>query len=127
MHHAEMMHIGELAERTGLSLRTIRHYDQIGLLTPSGRSDGGFRLYTEDDLDRLMLIRRMKPLGYSLDQMGDLLRALESAHREDAPDTDGAIALTQFLNDAQERRDKLARQLEAADEFIGRLSAQITP
>ncbi|MBO1903267.1 MerR family transcriptional regulator [Leucobacter weissii] len=120
-----MMHIGELAERTGLSLRTIRHYDQIGLLVPSGRSEGGFRLYTDDDHDRLLLIRRMKPLGYSLEQMGDLLRALDSARRGDASGADGELALVQFLDDAQERRVKLAQQLDAADEFIGLLSAQI--
>jgi len=120
-----MMHIGELAERTGLSLRTIRHYDQISLLAPSGRSEGGFRLYTEDDYDRLLLIRRMKPLGYSLEQMGDLLQALESARRGDASGADGELALAQFLDDAQERRVKLAQQLDAADEFIGLLSAQI--
>ena len=120
-----MMHIGELAERTGLSLRTIRHYDQIGLLAPSGRSEGGFRLYTEDDYNRLMLIRRMKPLGYSLEQMGDLLKALDSVRRDDATGADGEIALAHFLEDAEERRAKLAQQLAAADEFIGLLSAQI--
>lgn len=118
-----MMHIGELAERTELSLRTIRHYDQIDLLTPSGRSDGGFRLYTEDDCSRLMLIRRMKPLGYSLEQMGDLLRALGNSRGEG--DADGEVAMADFLADARERRAKLAQQLDAADEFIGLLSAQI--
>ena len=46
------MHIGELAERTGLSLRTIRHYDDVGLLPAAARTDGGFRLYTEADCDR---------------------------------------------------------------------------
>ena len=70
-----MMQIGELAERTELSLRTLRHYDEIGLLEPSGRSEGGFRAYTEGDYERLMLIRRMKPFGYSREQMGYLLRA----------------------------------------------------
>jgi len=120
-----MMHIGELAERTELSLRTIRHYDQIGLLAPSGRSEGGFRLYTEEDYEQLMLIRRMKPLGYSLEQMGDLLRALESVHTGNTASAHGKLALAQFLDDAQERRSKLAQQLEAADEFIGLLSARI--
>ena len=120
-----MMHIGELAERTGLSLRTIRHYDQIDLLAPSGRSEGGFRLYTEDDYNRLMLIRRMKPLGYSLEQMGDLLQALDSSRGDDASGADGEVALAGFLEDARERRAKLAQQLDAADEFIGLLSTQI--
>ena len=118
-----MMHIGELAERTALSQRTIRHYDEIGLLTPSGRSEGGFRLYTEGDLGRLLLIRRMKPLGYSLDQMGDLLRALDGADGVGAAAESARRALNDFRTDAKERRAKLAKQLDAADEFIGLLAA----
>lgn len=125
MSETGMMHIGELAERTGLSLRTIRHYDQIGLLTPSGRSEGGFRLYTEGDLDQLMLIRRMKPLGYSLEQMGDLLRALENTRGCNSSGINGGTALAQFLADAKERREKLVKQLAAADEFIDQLSVRI--
>ena len=58
------MHIGELADRSQMSLRTIRHYDEVGLLKPSGRTEGGFRLYTERDFTRLLVIRRMKPLGF---------------------------------------------------------------
>ncbi|GAA1188719.1 MerR family transcriptional regulator [Brevibacterium paucivorans] len=115
------MHIGELAERTGLSLRTIRHYDEIGLLTPSGRSEGGFRLYTEGDCDRLMLIRRMKPLGYSLEQMGDLLRALDGADGDNAAAESARRELHDFRADAEKRRVKLAKQLDAADEFIAQL------
>ncbi|WP_243228983.1 MerR family transcriptional regulator [Microbacterium sp. CIAB417] len=116
----ETMHIGELAERTGMSLRTLRHYDEIGLLTPSGRSDGGFRLYTDDDLRRLLVIRRMKPLGYSLEQMGDLLRVIDAA---DGDDTEARTVLQDFRVDAVERRDRLARQLEMADEFLAQLDA----
>ena len=123
MPEAGMMHIGELAERTALSQRTIRHYDEIGLLTPSGRSEGGFRLYTEGDLGRLLLIRRMKPLGYSLDQMGDLLRALDGADGVGAAAESARRALNDFRTDAEERRAKLAKQLDAADEFIGLLTA----
>lgn len=118
------MHIGELAERTALSQRTIRHYDQIGLLTPSGRSEGGFRLYTEYDYDRLMLIRRMKPLGYSLEQMGDLLAALDGADGDGAGAKSARRALHDFRADAEERRATLAQQLDAADEFIERLARQ---
>ena len=82
------MQIGELAERTEMSLRTIRHYDEVGLLTPSGRSEGGFRLYTHDDYLRLMVIRRMKPLGFSLDEMAELLRVVGAL--DGAGDADGA-------------------------------------
>jgi DNA-binding transcriptional MerR regulator len=67
------MHIGQVAERTGLSLRTIRHYEEVGLVPASARSQGGFRLYTEADVARLTVIRRMKPLGFTLEQMGGLL------------------------------------------------------
>lgn len=120
-----MMHIGELAERTELSLRTLRHYDEIGLLEPSGRSEGGFRLYTEGDYERLMLIRRMKPLGYSLEQMGDLLRALDAGQAEGSVGTEATQFLSEFLTDAEQRRAKLERQLAAADEFIGLLGDRI--
>ena len=122
-----MMHTGELAERTGLSLRTIRHYDDIGLFAPSGRSEGGFRLYTEGDFERLMLIRRMKPLGYSLDQMGDLLRAIDAASNEPSvTSADARHMLQDFSQDAQERREKLAHQLAMADEFLALLQARLT-
>ncbi|WP_460798307.1 MerR family transcriptional regulator [Microbacterium sp. GXF0217] len=116
----ETMHIGELADRTGMSLRTLRHYDEIGLLTPSGRSDGGFRLYTDDDLRRLLVIRRMKPLGYSLEQMGDLLRVLDAADAGD-DSAEARTVLQDFRADAAERRDRLAAQLEMADEFLEQL------
>lgn len=77
------MQIGEVAARTELSLRTIRHYEETGLVIPSARSQGGFRLYGERDVERLMVIRRMKPLGFTLDQMRDLL---EITDRLDAPE-----------------------------------------
>lgn len=60
-HHRQ---IGEVAERTGLSLRTIRYYEEVGLITPSARSQGGFRLYTEEDIARLGVVKAMKPLDF---------------------------------------------------------------
>src|SRR5690625_6930617 len=71
------MHIGEFAERTGLSSRTLRHYEDIGLIPRTGRTEGGFRLYTEEDLRRMLTIRRMKALGYSTREMGELLELLD--------------------------------------------------
>lgn len=122
---AGMMQIGELAERTELSLRTLRHYDEIGLLEPSGRSEGGFRLYTEGDYERLMLIRRMKPLGYSLEQMRDLLCALDATLTESSSGAEAMQLLSGFLTDAEQRRAKLEDQLAAADEFVGLLKRRI--
>lgn len=120
------MHIGAVAERTGLSLRTLRHWDEVGLVTPSGRTDGGFRLYTDSDVDRILLVRRMKPLGFSLDEMADLL---DVAHRLAAGETtgpDGAdlrARLDAFVTTARERRADLARKLDMADELIALLGA----
>ena len=115
------MHIGELAERTGLSNRTIRHYDEIGLLHPSGRTEGGFRLYTDTDLTRLLIIRRMKPLGFTLEQMAELLAvvdALETAD-DDADRTSLRGQLDEYIRDTEERRAKLEQHLGMADEFLG--------
>jgi MerR family copper efflux transcriptional regulator len=115
------MHIGEIAERTGLSLRTIRHYDEVGLIKPSGRTDGGFRLYTDDDLERFLVIRRMKPLGFSLDEMADLLGIIERS-AGDARDAASAADLDRYIVEARERRARLQQQLAMADEFLERLA-----
>jgi MerR family transcriptional regulator, copper efflux regulator len=118
------MHIGELAERTGLSLRTIRHYDEIGLLKPSGRTDGGFRLYTEPDLERLLLIRRMKPLGFALEDMVELLRLIEAraVSADPGADREADDGYHRYLEEARARREKLREQLAMADDFVERLS-----
>lgn len=114
-----MLRIGAVAKRAELSIRTIRHYDDLGLVRPSGRSEGGFRLYTHHDVGRLLLIRRMKPLGFSLDEMADLLAIVE-AH-DSAPTDQTAAAVAEFVRVAQSRRDDLVAKLAAADEFISQL------
>jgi len=118
------MHIGELAERTGLSLRTIRHYDEVGLLPASSRTEGGFRVYSEDDFERLTVIKQMKPLGFSLEEMAELLEILGSRNElaaKGAGAGDGSARLTEFLEKAVHERTKMARNLAQADEFILRL------
>jgi DNA-binding transcriptional MerR regulator len=69
----DAIHIGEVATRTGLSLRTVRYYDSVGLVAPSGRTEGGFRLYTEPDVQRLLLIRSLKPADFSLEQLEEIV------------------------------------------------------
>ncbi len=115
------MHIGELAERTGLSLRTIRHYDEVGLLPATGRTNGGFRVYSEDDLERLTVIKAMKPLGFSLEEMAEILSilpALESA----GTSQEVQARLAEISQQAILQRAKMARNLAQADEFIERIS-----
>ncbi|WP_413789329.1 MerR family transcriptional regulator [Paenibacillus tyrfis] len=61
--------VGELAKLTGLTIRTLRFYDQIGLFSPSAHSDSGHRLYNEADLSRLQQILSLKELGLSLEEI----------------------------------------------------------
>lgn len=65
--------VGELARRTGLTVRTLHHYDRIGLLRPSARSSAGYRLYGEQDIARLQQILSLRQLGFTLEQIRELL------------------------------------------------------
>lgn len=126
------MQIGEVAARTELSLRTIRHYEETGLVIPSARSQGGFRLYTEADVARLMVIRRMKPLGFTLDEMRDLLDItdrLDAAAGDDLPDErreELLERLRDFDRAAKKRVEDLRTQLSRAEEFAATLAARLT-
>lgn len=118
----QTMQIGVVAERLGLSHRTLHHWEEAGLVTPSGRSAGGFRLYTESDVNRLLTVRRMKPLGFTLEEMKELLASLDllsdpttsAAAREEA---------RRFIRECRLRADEsttqLRQRLEWAEEFRG--------
>lgn len=120
-----IMHIGELAEKSTMSLRTIRHYDDVGLLKPSGRSEGGFRLYTADDLDRLLLIRQIKALGFSLEDMAGILQLIATLRSDDTAAGTPAVRgeLDGYIEQALERRRKLQDYLARGDEIIATLEA----
>jgi DNA-binding transcriptional MerR regulator len=66
--------IGELAARAGVTPRTLRHYDAIGLLRPSARTPAGYRLYTAADVERLQTIRSLQSMGFSLETAAEALR-----------------------------------------------------
>jgi DNA-binding transcriptional MerR regulator len=65
--------IGELAKRTGVSIRTLHHYDEIGLLSPSHRTESGHRLYGRDEVVRLQQILSLRQTGFSLEEIRGLL------------------------------------------------------
>ena len=65
--------VGELARRTGLTVRTLHHFDQIGLLKPSARSESGYRLYGRDDVARLHGIQALRYLGLPLKEIAGML------------------------------------------------------
>lgn len=113
----QRMHIGDLAEATGLSQRTIRHYDEVGLLPATTRSVGGFRIYTDSDLQRMLVIRSMKPLGFTLEEMGELLDTVDTL-ASDTKNAEARARLADFIDQANAKRDKLALNLSRADAFI---------
>ncbi len=65
--------VGQFARKSSVSIRTLRYYDQVGLLAPAGHSEAGYRLYTDDDLSRLQQIVALKYLGFSLDEITNCL------------------------------------------------------
>ena len=73
MAEKENWKVGELAKLTGITVRALHHYNQIGLLVPSLHSDAGHRLYSGKDIARLQQIISLRQLGFSLDEIGDLL------------------------------------------------------
>jgi DNA-binding transcriptional MerR regulator len=108
-----LLQIGDVAERVGLSLRTVRYWDEVGLVRPSTRSQGGFRLYAEGDIARLLLLKEMKPLGLTLEEMGDLADLVESSK------VPAELALSEVL-DFVDRLGDYASRADAAIEKLGR-------
>ena len=117
--------IGEAAERVGLSLRTLRYWEEMGLLVPSGRTSGGFRLYSESDLRRVLILKSMKPLGLTLDQMKDLLAVIEVGETAEAlssEELDSVIArVGEWIEQTSEEIEKLEQRLREAHQLRLRL------
>jgi len=74
-----MMHIGDLAARAGTTTRTIRYYEELGIIAPEQRTGGGFRLYSDTQLKRLEIVRELKALGLWLDRIQALFMQPQKA------------------------------------------------
>lgn len=111
------MRIGEVSDRVGLSLRTIRHWEEIGLVLPSDRSPGGFRFYTEADVSRLEFVKALRPLDLSLDQIKELLETLDSAAVTTDPVEVTALAarLATYRALAESRAEALRSQVKGLE------------
>lgn len=103
------MNIGEAARASSLPAKTIRYYEEIGLIAPAGRSDGNYRVYNDREVQTLRFIRRARSLGFSVGEVAELLdlwrdrrrssrhvRALASRHLRDI---DGKIAALETMRD----------------------------
>jgi DNA-binding transcriptional MerR regulator len=138
------MQIGEVAERTGLTPRTLRYYEEKGLLSPPTRMEGGFRLYSDDDIARVERIKQLRDLlGFSLADIKDMIAAeevkqeLRRTYRQfetDAERLDGmrnALRVTehqltlieQKIASLQEMRDGLHARAGRYREFISSLTS----
>ena len=101
MHVSELLQIGEVARASGLSVRALHHYDEIGLLVPSARSEAGYRLYSDADVRRLYRILALREMGFPLEE----------------------IAAT-LVREGEDPRPAVRRHLERLDEQV-RLAAQL--
>ena len=118
----EALKVGELARRTGVSIRTLHHYDEIGLLSPGIRTGAGHRLYRRAELRRLQQILSLRQLGFSLEEIrecldrGDAPSLLETIERH-LEQLDRQLEIQRKL---QERLQGLARKLRSDDaESVG--------
>jgi MerR family transcriptional regulator, copper efflux regulator len=125
---ARMHQIGEVGDAVGLSLRTIRYYEETELVLPSGRSAGGFRLYTDNDIDRLRLVKQLKPLDLTIDEIRQLLTVRDRMADPSTPESDRASLLerlSMFAELAEERCQRLSEQLEAAQQLSATLRSEV--
>lgn len=108
------LRIGEVARRCGLTIRTLRHYDELGILVPSGRTAGDYRLYSPADLRRLLEIQQLKSLGLGL---AEIARALNDADHDAAAVIDEHIAAVEHRIQSDGRLLVRLRELRDAAEF----------
>lgn len=105
------MSIQQVARLTGTTSRTLRHYDQIGLLRPARTGANGYRRYGSAELVRLQRILLLRELGLGLDRIGDVLRH----------EADEAAALRTHLGWLHTERDRIDRQIRAVEHTVARI------
>ena len=106
------MNVGEAAQRSGVSAKMIRHYESIGLITPAKRTAAGYRTYATDDVHRLRFIKRARELGFSLDNIKQLLELWANRRRSSAKVKQIALEHIAELRDQIARAESMLHALQ---------------
>ena len=110
------MNIGQVSERAGIPAKTIRYYEDIGLVTPK-RSGNGYRAFSEADLHKLAFLARARALGFSIEDCRKLLGLYEDETRESADvkalASEHLVAIEEKIAQLREMHDTLGRLVEA--------------
>lgn len=118
---SDSLRIGDFARLGGTNLRTLRYYGQLGLLSPTARSEGGFRYYRRSDLNRLRMIRDLQALGLELSKIGALL-----GDRDDWTERGELMARVQTaLIERKRLIDEHVAHLEEEREHVGQALAKL--
>jgi DNA-binding transcriptional MerR regulator len=123
------LRIGEAAERAGVSARTLRYYEELGLLPPSARTPGGARRYTEPDIGRLAHIRELQELmGFNLDEIRSVVSAedrLATLRQAYFSSTESPERQVEILREAMVLNARLRERVEAKKAGLDRMLAQL--
>lgn len=107
--------IGEVARRAGVPAATIRYYESLGLMKPAGRSASGYRRYGEPAIEELRFIRKAQSLGFSLDEIGEILNLARS----------GTVPCSRVLSLAHQHLDAVEERIRQLQQFRDALSNEI--
>ena len=126
------LQIGEVAERTGVTQRTLRFYEEKGLLKPPSRMEGGFRLYSEADIQRVERIRRLQQLlGFPLAEIKELVEAeevklqLRAEYRPEAALSEKRAQLLKAIEVTQRQHDLIRQKVDAMAEMRSHLEERL--
>lgn len=108
----EPFNIGEAAARSGVSAKMVRHYESLGLLPDVARTDSGYRQYTDSNVHTLRFIRRARDLGFSMAEIGELLKLWQNKRRASADVKRIALAHAEDLHRRIEEMAAMKRTLE---------------
>jgi DNA-binding transcriptional MerR regulator len=109
-----LVQIGEVADKLRVSTRTIKYYEELGLIKPGERSPGGFRLFREEDVERLKRILKMKGMGFSLTAIREVL-----AVRDVASNADKVIVLNKVIERLEEQEQQVTERIRNMREEVG--------